>query len=256
MGLMNRWALLLSTIIVAIGYVKWRETHPVPPNFRELPAIKRLINRSLAENRRICVNTGPFPFDTGDPPAWRPGLPISGSDFAVCKDCEKLVQDGLLSRTDYDGTTDGRTRTFARYELTNLGQSTYREEIRNLDVLSPTGSGATGNAASSPAIDSDDSIPGFCFADKVVLHEVVDALPPMGMGASRFISVKYTVEAVNPSPFLFDPRLKLLNLQAPKQGTPALYPPQITTLRTSLRFDPSNPGELDPTFRYGRWVNE
>jgi hypothetical protein len=248
MGLLIRAVGVLVVLVILIGYSRYHRAHPRAPDFPELPAIRQQIDDLLARNDRICVNTVPFPYDSASPPPWTPGLPISGKGYATCDNCADLAQAGLVSQEG------------SRYELTELGRSAYREKIYDPDSVTESESAKAlrQKVLTTAHFDPNGPIPGFCFADKVVVHQVIDALPPLTMGGTRFQSVKFTVEAVNPSPFMFDPDFKLLHLPQPQQpakpGDPVLYPPEIVTQRKSLVN--TDPGMLDGSFRYGAWVNQ
>jgi hypothetical protein len=249
---MSRLVLRISatlTVALALLWIRHLKAHVDLTNIPDLAEIKQQIGDRLAQNGLICVNTWPFPFDTRSPPRWRPGYPPG----RACANCDELAEAGLLTKSPTGD--DGSATSGSLYDLTDLGRSAYRDEIRDLDDMSEALRTRMERAKANPAIGSDTSAPGFCFADKVELHQIIDALPPLRSGGTRFTSVRYDIEAINPSPLLFDSRLRFLALPQPNSGTPALYPPAITTFRKSLIYAGS-PGELDDGFRYGAWVNK
>jgi hypothetical protein len=242
---------MIVTALIVVSALLWMR-HPKAQvnlaNVPDLAEMKQLLGDQLAQNDMICVNTWPFPFDARSPPKWRPGFPVG----RACENCDALAEAGLLTKSSPGD--DGSTAAGAHFELSDLGRSIYRSEIRNLDDMSDALRARIERAKANPAIGPEASTPGFCFADKVKLHQILDALPPLQMGGNRFTSVQYDIEAVNPSPLLFDPRFRFLHLPQPQRGTPGLYPPAIATFRKSLSFA-NSPGEFD-NFRYGAWVNK
>jgi len=166
----------------------------------------------------------------------------------TCQNCDRLVEAGLL-----------RESPGARYELTALGRANYVDEIRNIDGLPAQIQARMEAAKHTPPTPAETSMPGFCFADKVVVHQIVAALAPTEVFRQRLLSVKYVAEAVNPSPFVFDPKFKLLHLPVPRTdakapGAPALYAPIIATYSKSL-LSPASPWS-ESSMRYGPWVNQ
>jgi len=256
LGLLIRWVGILGVLVILIGYAKWHQLHPTKPTpptaqtLPELPRIQELIGDDLAEGEMICKRGGPFPYDTRTPPE---GSSFAGGGWhAFCRDCDALVDAGLLSRTAYEAQGDSRAGVV--YQLTELGRPLYRDEVRDLDGQS-AGARAwrdkqASQAATNPFARAHE--PGLCFADKVVLHEISEALPPMQLSATRYISIKYVVEAVNPSPLMGAPAFRSLKLPLPAPDVPALYEPQIVTYTKSLIT--SDEGSLDPGFRYGKWA--
>lgn len=227
---------------------------PVPP------LIPKLVNQMLDQTGNVCVEAGPFPYDTGAPPtAWNAHI----GNYATCEPvrcnrCEDLAQAGLLikshgSRIDESGIP----QTTVRYELSDEGSALYHEDIDDREItdskqpLCPLGETMTGKTPDN------DRRPGLCFAEGMVFHAVTERLKPTKFGMNKVIGFRYVARAEAPAPFIFDPRVKALLPMVPakpeKEGEPALYPPVTTAL---VMFPGEQDGELDGSIRYGKWLNE
>ncbi|MDP2828098.1 MAG: hypothetical protein Q8O37_05775 [Sulfuricellaceae bacterium] len=75
----------------------------------------------------------------------------------------------------------------------------------------------------------------------------------MRVGNVNALSVKYTIKILDPHPFLFKPESSDLGLPTLSKDTGNRQTPRLTTLMFSSQ---GKVVEADPSFRYGKWVNE
>ena len=153
--------------------------------------------------------------------------------FDACRRCEDLLQAGILETTEEQSEVNGNIRVIPTYRLSSLGLQLFRSDIQQKPGKIP--------------------MPGVCLADKLVLHKFDEFLPMQKFGQERMIGFKYTLEAVRPHAFLFDPANAPLKLPALQQKSPALFAPEISTARI---FNGGKDGELDSSLRYGKYVNQ
>lgn len=206
---------------LAVGLLLWAAVHftrnPISAGAAEhMDEIVAGLNGG-GGSQVACLREGPFPVDTG------------GRQRPSCRRCEDLAAAGLLTREQVGDPKSGSSHYI--YDLTPFGRSVYTTE-------------------EDPV--SHDRYPRFCFGSTRV-YKVVAAQSPLHIGGQIVIGVEYVVEVVDPHPFLFDPKSRVLNLPLPKRGTPALYAPARTTVLLSAH------GQFlyaDPSYRYGSWSND
>lgn len=201
----------------------------------------------------LCIFIGPFPFEA------KPGKP-------PCEACADLVAAGLATQ---DFVSEGN-QTWLKYDLTETGRSLYTEDVdpdRYAEVQKRYA--ASGRPDQVPDLSkSAYAKPRLCFG-KERFHHIADALPPMNIGGSNYISVKLVSEARELNPIVWSSAMagltvesdqweqklagsKLLIPPMPEPGQPALYPPQVVTF---LMLQDGT-ADIDPSMRYGAWVDE
>ncbi len=201
-----------------------------------LAKMRALFDEGMIERDPLCIEAGPFPVRSGA---------VKGS----CDRCQDLAQAGLLSRKIVDDAAGG----YVRYALTRAGAAVYREEPDEeyLDIV---------RARFAQQGDPDRQVdaaalarPRMCFG-QTRFHRVTDALSPLTMAGSTYVSVRLVAKATDTSKRLFDPRIAALGLPippAPEAGQPGLYPARVMT------FQEFPDGSLEVSdVRYGVWVNE
>ncbi|MBB5017860.1 hypothetical protein HNQ59_001130 [Chitinivorax tropicus] len=145
----------------------------------------------------------------------------------TCIGCTALKDAGLIESTPVseDG---GPAREM--YVLTAAGKIAYRDD-QEPNIPQPR--------------------PRICLGD-AQLDKVVDALPTMQLGATRYLSFKYRLRVNNPHPLL-------------KEGVPAMKVPKLMakdnvldeTFTTTAVINPGGKDiYFDGGFRYGKWVNQ
>lgn len=220
------------------------------------PLIPRLVDQALDQPSNVCVEAGPFPYDTALPPTyWNAYIGNYATCEAIpCNRCEDLRAAGLLKKwTGELRDENGDKRVAVQYELTEEGRALYHADIRDYGVSGSAqphcrlGDTMTGK---TPAYERK---PGLCFAKQMKFYKVEARLKPMQFGGNSVQGFKYVAQAVEPQPFIFDPRAKALLPMVPARGTPALYPPVTTAL---VLYPGGKDGELDGSIRYGKWINE
>lgn len=246
-----RWAMTLTVISGLYWVYQQNDPDKAPVH----PLIPVLVNQELDHKANVCVEAGPFPYDTSAPPTeWKNHIGNYGTCEAIrCNRCEDLLQAGLLSKTQGSQLdADGVQRATVRYELTTEGRALYHEDINDRAVVSSgqpmcqLGESMTGKTPDNTRT------PGLCFARAMTFHKVEERLKPMKMGAERMMSFTYVAQAVDPQPFIFDERAKALLKAVPQPGNPALYPAVMTTL---VLAPGGKEGYLDSGLRYGKWIN-
>lgn len=131
---------------------------------------------------------------------------------AMCNQCDGLVQAGLLTR-DADSPDPDPASTFyqaaranVRYDLTDIGRSAY--------VPSPDGRTTYGAAQ-------------FCFGTAHVV-QIKRLFGPVMVGSmQKALGIRFIAQLDNPNPFVYDPRIKQLNVRVPSAampGKPLIYP--------------------------------
>jgi hypothetical protein len=184
---------------------------------KQIETAKQILAKEIASSDIACMReTFTFPFSTRE-------------GGQRCDRCEDLYQAGLLTKTVEEYQKHDQTAYDTRFELTNLGASVYEERVY---------------AASGSKVGK------ICFG-KAALYRIDEMLPPLNLGGETRYGVTFTLELLNPHPFIFDPRSKALNVEAPTPGTPALYPPRITTISIA-----AGGGYVDDSFRYGKYLNK
>lgn len=148
----------------------------------------------------------------------------------VCLHCSTLLDAGLVERISVP-RADGAQ--MSGYDLTAAGMALY-------DPAAPTRHGKTA--------------PGLCFG-KARVAEVLETLPPLRLGAVTHVSTRFTLQIFDRAPFIYSPdiaRLKLFPWLPLAQGSQVTQP-----IITTLSFAASGEFlEADPSFRYGKWLNE
>lgn len=250
---MTRTQLIVGLALALSGIAYWTSHSGGRPHSVYQPLIERLLGEYLNDQHEICIPAGPFPFNPLEKPryfteppdkdarwvwkdelaGWAPGSYNLESFDAHCERCEDLLQAGVLEKTEQQSELNGNTRIVPTYNLSPLGLQLYRADIRQKPMRVP--------------------MPGICLADKLVLHKFNEFQPMQKFGLDRMVGFKYTLEAVKPHPFLFDPANAPLKLPKPVQQRPALLPPAISTVRI---FPGEKDGELDSSLRYGKYVNQ
>lgn len=222
----GRHAFSAGFLVMVLGVMYWQLSKPYQlPSDVELRVKKALNEAMVHEWRRFCVKAGPFPYESG---VTRIRDPISGYTVAgSCERCADLQRAGLVEMAWQEYGSQQKL-----YRLTEEGKKVYKEDMR------PNGRGLPE--------------PGFCFAEKVVLKQIVEALPPMQDGSSKMYGVKYMAEVVSPHPVLLNfAQNAALGMKMPLGASPALYGPEITTVRF---YAGSEEVEVDPGTRYGKWA--
>jgi hypothetical protein len=249
----------VTVMLVVLGGAYWLHQMSDPNRQPVNPLIPKLVNQMLDQKSNVCVEAGPFPYDTASPPTeWNAHI----GNYATCEPircnrCEDLVQAGLLNKST--GTMldeSGLEKTTVRYELTTDGVLLYHHDINNYDALGSGQPVCRPGERMTGKTPENEYRPGLCFAKRKVFHAVVDRLKPINFGGNKAMSFKYVAAAVEPEPFLFDPRAKALLPSVPgkpENGQPALYPPVLTSL---VVYPGGQDGDLDGGLRYGKWVNE
>ena len=148
----------------------------------------------------------------------------------VCLHCSTLLDAGLVERISVprpDGSEGGG------YDLTAEGMALY-------DSAAPTPNGKTA--------------PGLCFG-KARVAEVLETLPPMRLGTETHVSVRFTLHIFDRAPFVHSPRIAQLKRYPwlPLAEGSQVTKPIITTLSFTAGGEFL---EADPSFRYGKWLNE
>lgn len=147
-----------------------------------------------------CMPAETFPYSSQD------------NNNAMCNQCDQLVQAGLLTR-DADSPDPDPASTFfqapranVRYDLTDIGRSAY--------VPSPDGRTAYGAAK-------------FCFGTAHVV-KITRLFGPVFMNnMQKALGIRFIAQLDNPNPFVYDPRMKMLNVRVPSAampGKPLIYP--------------------------------
>lgn len=212
------WLKLGAT--AALGAAAWywlsQPGDPVSADAKQyLQAITQGLDRELS-SQRMCLHEGPFPLDTS-------------ARHLPCLRCEDLHAAGLLDRTPSPNTTAEQPQW--QYDLTDLGRQLYTTD-------------------EDPV--SGDRSPRLCLA-RTKVHHVVAAQPALRLGGNIAIGLDYVAELIDPHPFTFDPRSQPLDLPVPTQQTPALLPPE----RTTVMLTPWGSFlETDASFRYGKHAKD
>lgn len=249
-------AFRLAVILTILGGVYWFNQQNDPNKAPVHPLIPKLVNQDLDQKSNVCVEAGPFPYDTSAPPTeWVNHVGNYGTCEAIrCNRCEDLLQAGLLSKTQGSQIdAEGVQRTTVRYELTAEGRALYHEDIDDYSVSTSEQPFCQAGAVMTGKTPDTTRKPGLCFAKAMVFHSVEERLAPAQFGADKVQSFKLVAQAVDPQPFIFDPRAKALLKTVPQPGNPALYPSVLTTL---VLAPGGNDGYLDGGIRYGKWLNE
>ncbi|MGH8144069.1 MAG: hypothetical protein ACREU2_16325 [Steroidobacteraceae bacterium] len=202
---------------------------------QKLGQIKQALNAYLSERDGVYVY--------GDPEMYRTNFYRTSGPFAPldetgvyrprCDRCDNLAEAGLLRKALVEKhAADGTSTVEAQFELTKLGKSVYSEHIR-------------------PA-PSDTLVSWkFCLG-KTTVEKIVEALPPVNFHGNVAVGIKYIAQVEDPNPLLFDPRSKPLRLAVPERGSPALYPPRVTT----VIFRPTGQAEVEDRLRYGKFIGK
>lgn len=163
-----------------------------------------------------CVSAWSFPFSSRERPD------------ASCFGCDKFVEAGLLTKEVVedsfasDTPTRYRREPEIRFTLTELGNAAYE----------------SGNEGSPHAKDR----PRFCFG-RAHVKEITRVYGPAMNGSVRMYGIRYIAELEDPSPYLLDPRAKLLDIPLPLMGQMAagktvLYPERNVTAAFPNPNDP------------------
>ncbi len=208
-----RWGLIVTAGLVAAGvwYFGRGGDHVSAETRKFETAIVQGLDREIAAGY-LCLRAGPFPVDTRD--RWR----------LQCDRCEDLNAAGLVERTAGPDATPDKPQWI--YELTELGKSVYTTEEDSV---------------------SGDRSPRFCFG-RAKVRRLVSSQPPFTMGGQKAIGLTYEMEAIDPHPFLFDPKAQPLKMPTPGREVPKVFPPVTTTVM--LTPWGSYLG-TDPSFKYG-----
>lgn len=193
---------------------------------KRMDQITTALNESIRYRDRACVYEGPFPYSSE----------TKRRRGNHCDRCDDLHQAGLVTKTLNEFDAGGVKRYDMRFELTDLGRSVYI----------PGEPGALVQASNGPR---------FCFG-RSTLHKIVEALPPVSLDGNTIVGIKYVVKLEDAHPFLFDPGSKPLRLVVPKpddrqKDKLPVYPPEIT----GVIFRPSGDIDIDPSFRYGKFLD-
>jgi hypothetical protein len=249
---MNFSSRIIFTAVV--GGIIWfaRHTAQQSETSHYQPIVEQALTSVSNGNDAVCLREPALPYDTTVQRAtWSAN---AGNKLRCypeyrphCDDCEDLTQAGLLTRTRIDASMG--TPAGVRYELSDKGRALYRNDIHNPDAHGQDQciAGAEQDGSDLPAMHYQ---PGFCFAESTRLYRVDETLSPFKNGTHMMIGVKFTREAVNPDPMLFDPAIQRLLHDAPAPGTPALFKPQTGT----VMVDHNNPPEYDPGMQVGKFA--
>lgn len=264
---------LISAGIFWGAYYFWDKDQDEKVRAQRLPLVEKALAIEIKQSTpfSVCVNTPRFPYGEGVPRTQWVKLPTGLSECKVigelkirggvangCKECEDLAALGVLEKADMTFTDyNGQTVTREAYRLTDLGKPLYYADIRERTAAQETGctpGEVSYVGAEKQESDTEHGNYGFCFADELRFHTILDYQKPKKMGSSILMGVQYDYEAVNPDPLLFDERMGVILDSVPKSGTPALYEPVITTAVFGL--NKAEPPMFDPGTRYGDWINK
>ena len=210
---------LLALAFLAIGASGCSKNDAASAEF--LIPVKLQIDREI-ENM-ACVPAYSFPFSSRERPDSR------------CFGCDKFVEAGLLTKEvvedPFAEDTPARYRRDPeiRLTLTELGNAAYE----------------SGDESSPHAKDR----PRFCFG-RAHVKEITHVYGPAMNGNVAMYGIRYIAELENPSPYLLDPRAKLLDIPLPLMGQMAagktvIYPERNVTAAFPKRNDPSDFTLLD-----------
>lgn len=185
----------------------------------------------------LCVYAGPFPLERRKP--------------YDCEKCDALRSAGLLSE---DVLTDARG-TYSRYELTVQGRDVYRDDI-NRDAYEISRKRWEKFRPTELPPDADNfARPRLCFG-KERYHHIEEALAPLNLGNGKAVSVRLVAEVQEVNSKIWEPQMAALGMRIPPRpegGKPVLYPPRVVTFMIDGVF---NQAWIDPSLRYGAWLNE
>lgn len=225
---MNRFVLTVIALLIPIGLLWWGmkpSTEKLQQPVRDKVAeFSQYIETELGLMDPVCLNgLGPFPSHPHTT-----ALPL------VCKNCNALIEAGILQRQSKTGV----------YELTTKGKPFYFDtmNVRNPNLAT----------AKTPSAGRQ---PRLCFGESHV-HAIVESLPMMKIGSDRVVSMKVVLEVRNPADILFTEQGRALELPLPKRDSdsaPWLLPPRVITFVLSPSGSISY---MDNGIRYGKWINE
>ena len=184
----------------------------------------------------LCVYAGPFPLD-------------KRKSFD-CEKCEAMLAAGLLS---LELQNDDRG-SFERYSLTIQGKDVYRDDVNRDAYEMAHKRWETYKPTENPPEPTAYARPRLCFG-KERYHSIVETCP-VAMGGDRAISTKLISEVHEVNSRIWDPQMAALGMRIPpkpESGKPVLYPPRVVTFIYVPTF---NFAWIDPTMRYGAWINE
>ncbi len=212
------------------------------PSKEEQAGIDELLTEIPKRPTMTCVETGPFPYEPRRFEATRQqfrdeGRPIPfwlSSRATECRHCAELAELGILEVRKYEEEKGGGLYIGKDYMLTDLGHPLYRDNIYD---------GAREN------------FPGVCFAEREAVH-VYEYQPPLMISGVKHIGMKLQIEAVQPHALLFDERITSVGLKPLPKREDSQLQARFPAFVTTARLIPGAVGELDSSFRYGKYVNE
>lgn len=182
--------------------------------------IHKILERDIPASGLACMSElFSFPYSTR-----AAGQP--GKTLIPCDRCEDLMRAGFLTRnvSEYPDEPLGRQETDTRYELTEQGKQAYFERA-----------GETSNPQY-----------GRICLGKARLFRIDSISSPLRLGSETAYRVTYTIELAAPHPAAFTDQKKILGIDLPLLGNPALYPPKTAAVIVS-----NGDGYVDEGFHFG-----
>lgn len=265
-----RWVygLCCSTVLV-LGYMSWK--HDQTEMYRKrLPAIQQGYQDLLAQHpfdrRPYCLYL--HATASLSQPLLKPryALVRQANGLSRCQElptqadcnteeCRTLLQVGLLERAQESWTAaSGELVNGEVIRLSQTGRALYFENIGTGERLRASCTPGEERYVAPEKVEVLRDQPGFCLAEGMHVREISDYLPPTRINGRVAMAVRLVLEAENPQPLLFDPRLASLLPVQPVQQHPPIYEPLTTT---AFFYGQGRQVEyFDDDVRYGAWVNQ
>lgn len=203
------WRLKITAVIMLLLFVNFISNHYVfNQHSKQLEDVRNELNPYL--QYRACIREGPFPFSSLE-------AKMKGSRYKpgrTCEKCELLAHAGLLTKNiaEYEippseEYPNGDTVYEVVYDLSELGRAHYIE------------------GASDSVYELNTH--RFCFG-KARIDKFTRIIGPERIGMTVYTTFRYIAVLDNPSPYLKDPRAKLLDIEIP-EGDPLRYKESYTT---------------------------